>query len=296
MDDRDLGFSRYGSDNPCEDTCNDPSMWSPSNNYHCSLDTERSSRDRGKLNGYGRSLIDICKASGLRIVNGRTNGDMEGELTYIGVNGSSVVDYFLCDKKSFESVIYMKVLDKIPESDHCPISLCLRAGTVELLNMDISRSPVYKYSGICENIINLAHSLNQCTPLLDLFYACISENMDVNCVTSSWNDYMVAAMDVTFPKVRVKKRQTKVPWLDQECKYLRSQLNACQDENERAKLSMQYNSIKQRKKRQYKIRVRNDLDTTCDKNPKVFWKILNNLPNNNSKNGCYKIQRLCIKT
>ena len=39
------------------------------------------------INEYGRDLINICTASGLRILNGRTPGDTPGQLKGNGVLG-----------------------------------------------------------------------------------------------------------------------------------------------------------------------------------------------------------------
>jgi hypothetical protein len=43
----------------------------------------------------GKHLLNLCKESGLRILNGRTIGDLQGKHTCITYNGCSVVDYML---------------------------------------------------------------------------------------------------------------------------------------------------------------------------------------------------------
>ncbi|WAR09051.1 hypothetical protein MAR_019009 [Mya arenaria] len=49
-----------------------------------------------------RLLLDFCKTSGLRIVNGRCCEDGEiGQFTCVKSNGSSVVDYVLCRQDMF---------------------------------------------------------------------------------------------------------------------------------------------------------------------------------------------------
>jgi len=45
-------------------------------------------------NRFGDNLLDICKSTNLRIVNGRLNGD-QGKWTCITQNGQSVVDYVI---------------------------------------------------------------------------------------------------------------------------------------------------------------------------------------------------------
>lgn len=48
-------------------------------------------------NEYGNYLLNFCKASGLRIMNGNLGSDDElGKFTCVTENGCSVVDYVLC--------------------------------------------------------------------------------------------------------------------------------------------------------------------------------------------------------
>ena len=46
-------------------------------------------------NEYGTSLLQLCKATGLRIVNGRHKDGDCNSYTYNGPRGSSVIDYLL---------------------------------------------------------------------------------------------------------------------------------------------------------------------------------------------------------
>ena len=49
------------------------------------------------INNHGRQLINICKNTDLRILNGRTKGDSLGRPTFHGKNGISTIDYIICD-------------------------------------------------------------------------------------------------------------------------------------------------------------------------------------------------------
>ena len=45
----------------------------------------RGSLDRGRaVNSNGRNLLDLCKQSGMRILNGRFGNDTTGKYTYTG--------------------------------------------------------------------------------------------------------------------------------------------------------------------------------------------------------------------
>ncbi|CAC5367693.1 unnamed protein product [Mytilus coruscus] len=55
----------------------------------------RNNLDPKLINKSGNILLSLCKESGLRILNGRTIGDLHGKYTCITYNGCSVVDYVL---------------------------------------------------------------------------------------------------------------------------------------------------------------------------------------------------------
>ena len=52
---------------------------------------ERRSLD-SKKNNHGYKIIDLCKSNNLVLVNGRTDADIPGKMTFQNV---SVIDYFL---------------------------------------------------------------------------------------------------------------------------------------------------------------------------------------------------------
>ena len=54
----------------------------------------RFSEDEGHINSNGLLLLDFCKQTSLRIMNGRVGNDKGlGKFTFVGSRGSSVVDY-----------------------------------------------------------------------------------------------------------------------------------------------------------------------------------------------------------
>jgi hypothetical protein len=110
------------------------------NLYECipkGLCKERRSEDKGRINKYGKKLIELCKATGVRILNGRSLGDQNGNFTRIGTTGSSVIDYALCDSKGFDIIENFVVHNIMPESDHCPILLSIK-GTFNTKNCNFS--------------------------------------------------------------------------------------------------------------------------------------------------------------
>ncbi|MES9885080.1 MAG: endonuclease/exonuclease/phosphatase family protein, partial [Sedimenticola sp.] len=77
-------------------------------------------------NAHGNSLLDLCKATSLRIANGRLGADKHnGAYTYFSRNGSSVIDYLLLNYNDFEYVQSFAIQNFTEFSDHAPLSFSL---------------------------------------------------------------------------------------------------------------------------------------------------------------------------
>ncbi|XP_024867350.1 uncharacterized protein LOC112451550, partial [Temnothorax curvispinosus] len=81
---------------------------------------ERRSKD-GKVNGEGKKLCRFLGERGWAIFNGGIRGDEEGEWTYTGGRGESVIDYVLGDRRTREKVERVVVEEKV-DSDHQPVT------------------------------------------------------------------------------------------------------------------------------------------------------------------------------
>lgn len=83
----------------------------------------RKSKD-GKINKEGRRLIEFLEERGWGILNGCTNGDEEGEYTFTGGKGCTVIDYVLGDEEVRDKIRCFKVGDKV-DSDHHPVEVVI---------------------------------------------------------------------------------------------------------------------------------------------------------------------------
>ena len=91
--------------------------------YNVDYEMLRCSQDIGKTNNNGHLLLDLCKQTGLRIMNGRVSKDKNiGKFTYVGHAGSSLVDYVICSQELFDNIDHFEVLDPNIMSDHCMIN------------------------------------------------------------------------------------------------------------------------------------------------------------------------------
>ena len=84
----------------------------------------RRSKDR-EVNGEGRRLCKYLRERGWGIINGNVEGDDEGEWTYTGGRGNSVIDYVLENEDTRERVERLEVGDRV-DSDHHPVAVWLR--------------------------------------------------------------------------------------------------------------------------------------------------------------------------
>ncbi|CAC5368664.1 unnamed protein product [Mytilus coruscus] len=69
----------------------------------------------------------MCKETKIRILNGRTTGDLNGQPTCITYNVSSLVDYTLTSEELIDSIGYFVVHDFTSLSNHRPISCAMFA-------------------------------------------------------------------------------------------------------------------------------------------------------------------------
>lgn len=89
----------------------------------------RKSRDKGS-NKNGEGLINLCKSTEMRIVNGRTHSDEEGQFTFMNANGSSVVDYCLVSLNHWDKIADMEIGNRM-ESCHFPVIMKIKADVKE---------------------------------------------------------------------------------------------------------------------------------------------------------------------
>lgn len=81
----------------------------------------RRSKDR-IINNEGRKLVELLQKSGLNVLNNRSEGDWEGEFTYVGARGSTAIDYVFENEVTIKNNLDFRI-DVRVDSDH--MSLCV---------------------------------------------------------------------------------------------------------------------------------------------------------------------------
>ncbi|XP_039304297.1 uncharacterized protein LOC120357577 [Solenopsis invicta] len=77
------------------------------------------------MNGEGKKLCGFLKELGWSILNGCIKGDEEGEWTYTGGKGGTVIDYVIGNEDTRGKVVKMKVEDWV-DSDHQPLTVYVK--------------------------------------------------------------------------------------------------------------------------------------------------------------------------
>ena len=93
--------------------------------YELDTFTTHKNNEDVSLNSYGEQLIQLCIASKLRVLNGRTRGDLQGHFTYLGYQSCSTVDLVLASENIFQTnlIQYLSVQTFTAFSDQRPILL-----------------------------------------------------------------------------------------------------------------------------------------------------------------------------
>ena len=72
-----------------------------------------------KLDTRGKELLNFCISHQLRVLNGRTFGDLYGNYTCFTPNGASVVDYSIVSESALDNILYFKVSEFKPTLSDC---------------------------------------------------------------------------------------------------------------------------------------------------------------------------------
>ena len=89
----------------------------------------RRNQDPRPPNARGKDILDLCKSSGMRILNGRKLGDITGKFTCYDQHADipSTIDYAIADTELFDNISHFVVKPFTTFSDHCPIKLQINA-------------------------------------------------------------------------------------------------------------------------------------------------------------------------
>jgi hypothetical protein len=252
------------------------------------------------------SLLNICKSSGLRILNGRTLGDLSGKFTCHKWNGSSQVDYGIAHYSLIPLIQYFKIHDHLNHlSDHCKLSLRLNIAH-SAVSDDTKLYPLptrlkwseQSLSDFKEELLN-EEAQKKIQDFLEAPYT----SQDIDSLVANINEILVTAAETATGKPDIKhiaKNRSKKPkrirhkkWFDLDCKSAKDLLNTLgkklvrDPKNTRLrehffKFRKEYKGLLKHKARQFKSNLLSAMETMVDQNPQQYWKLMEELKNINS--------------
>ena len=247
----------------------------------------------GTVNSRGIQLMDLCKLSGLLMVNGRCGKDKGvGKFTRRGTTGKSVVDYvFVTPDILTKYLSNFDIHPGFPESDHLPVTLSIKSdismvkGTRQDRQSEIWSS-CYKYVWYPADLTELMKTLKDQNSeyYLGQFRDSIVSLKSVELVAERYNQYLMQACDrvCKLTKVRNRPRAMGPGWFDRDCRLKRSEaVTACRYNSANVTLTCkEYRSLKQMKKRQYQRKCIADLENAFESNPGNMWDTLDKIRGN----------------
>ena len=267
----------------------------------------RENADTNNVDEQGRLILDLCKSSGMRILNGRTPGDQCGNFTRYPSNlydKPSVIDYALCSYPLIGQVKLFSVLPFSGISDHCCISIIIEANaniptttTKPTEKADLTQDKfIYKFVDSQAPIFE--HSIRNAARVKYLNSVLARTNLGVENI--DWGITTVNEMLVTAAKkakfttrVSNKKYNETRPshsWYTKECKSRQKVLRKCSKDLSTSPFD--------RSKRQKFIKARGDYKKICRKaesagrrqltnkliamgqnDPRLFWNTIKKMNN-----------------
>lgn len=248
------------------------------------------------VNPYGRALLNFCKSTQFRIINGRFGADSTvGDYTCFSNGGVSVVDYMLAKRDLLEYVTDFEVLPCTVFSDHCQLRLTLDF----TCNLPTDEEPVYLDN--CESV-KLKWDDGKNDAYLEALVAAEEKLNDVlNHVEGNDEDNIDSIVkgftdilhDVTVPLFGKKKNEHckskssskfRSKWMTEECYTLREnyflalntyRLDSTQQNYETMKrLRNSYTKEAKKCRLQFDRSCTDELVKQRKKNAKEFWRLL----------------------
>ena len=282
--------------------------------HECNIPIQRTNQDL-HINDNGKKLIDLCKITDLKIMNGRLDKDRGiGSFTCYTGMGQSTIDYLIVSEAILPAITSFQVhsFDRCLSDVHCGLSLSIES-TYE------NNNPKHTDNGTFKNNTSLKYDLkwdqNVRADFMKNFdtsaIAIIDETLDrldtnrvtfevINDINKSIKDiFTKTAKDTNLyaeckeHKSIKKNRRINAPWFDHDCyearkKYskIKNRLQKRKNEyyiSEIRKESNIYKKLIKLKKETYQAELHSKLRHDQKSNPKDFWRVINRKGNNISK-------------
>lgn len=256
--------------------------------------------DDEEMNAFGKHFLDLCAMSDCVIINGLCTFDFDKNLTYIGPNGGSLVDYFVLSRDlCTNDFISTFNVESLIESPHFPLKMILY--TKHNRSQDASKHQENKVEWIRkliwdekkeeEFIFTFNSSVNQdtCQKALEKIDENVEEALEL--YTSS----LRAASACMIKRVKVGGAARHTKWFDEQCvaakqtarralhRFRRSKLT--QDRSSYVEARKIYKALINKKKAMFKSN-RAEYLASLETNPKLFWREVKQISGNKKQGIC----------
>jgi len=172
------------------------------------------------INEYGRSLLTLCAAFDLVILNGHIDGWNSGKFTFLSSTGNSVIDYFMVSRDVLPFCHSLIIEDSII-SPHMCIELSTEADAERCIENDSTEIKQDRRCVWNEQMkdVYLANLRSAVTGLLPTETTDL-ENADVHTLTNMFTECVIDAASFMF-RPCVQRGQRVIRWFDGECRELR---------------------------------------------------------------------------
>jgi hypothetical protein len=259
----------------------------------------RENKDKHAVDTYGGKLLEFCKGSGLRILNGRCLGDTDGQFTCYSPTGApSLIDYALAHCDIVPKIRIVKVSSLTTISIHCQVSIVLQLPnpvSVSIPSSSVLTYPI-KYKWKVED--GLKFQTGACAPeIMSEINKCMLQQYDLNSkgadeiaqdVTTLL--YSIASKAKLIKQTNARQQSNKKSktckkkktWYDEDCKVTYQDLKKLAVNVQKephdiflrgmyAKAKKQYKYLLKKKKRAHHASVLNLLNNCESEDPKLFW-------------------------
>ena len=218
-------------------------------------------------NARGRDILDLCKCSDMKMLNGRLDNDKGiGKFTRVGTTGNSVVDYVITRTEDIKYITVFKIEDLKPESDHKQVLFSIKGGP----NVKSKTQTDNLHKNICvafkwekEKVDEMTTHLTdmEAWTYFEMYQMQMLENNSPNSVAEAFSNYILQAATKTLTRKKISKGKCSFPsnkWYDSECREMRAKLckmksiSTSEWDDETKANHKRYRSITQKKKRAYK--------------------------------------------
>lgn len=259
--------------------------------------------DNHSVDKHGKELLSLCKLANLRILNGRTLGDIPGNFTCYSHTGSpSVIDYILTSVNMLNMVNLFHVHDPSTSSIHCMLSCILSTGSYEpscvkndrtfpnsLRRFKWTSTSGYKFTKAINDpaiTCKISNFLNQDKDVNDAALFITDVVTEVNQIAGIRRKSCINVG--SRKKINNKKTKNVNHWFDADCSQKKKDLRnlahkvrcnpfntSCLNDFRIAR--KKFKSLINKKKTLFKHKLYSQMDELHNRNSREFWSLFNKL-------------------